>query len=162
MDDVLKRLMARLTTTIEERDQTMKSRAAIVEVAKQELRDDLNDEEETEFRSLTDVVKAKDEDIRKLEERVAELSDEDERTKRAASAQRRVKAVDASFRVSERRTYEQGNGNSYFADLMRAKINSDDKALTRLQRHAQEMDVEYRDLTRVDTAGGCLVAAAAA
>ena len=157
MDDVLKRLMARLSTAIEERDAIMKSRAAIVEVAKQELRDDLNEEEETEFRTLTDNVKEKDEEIRKLEERVAELSDEDERTKRAASAQRRVKAVDASLRVNERRTYEPHNGNSYFADLMRNHILSDDAARQRLVRHAQEMEVEYRDLTRVDTAGGYFV-----
>jgi len=157
MDDVLKRLMARLTTTIEEREAIMKSRAAIVEVAKQELREDLNDEEETEFRSLTDNVKAKDEEIRKLEERVAELSDEDERTKRAASAQRRVKAVDASLRVNERRTYEKGNGQSYFADLMRNKVHGDEEARGRLQRHAQDIETEYRDLTRVDTAGGYFV-----
>jgi HK97 family phage major capsid protein len=157
MDDVLKRLMARLTATIEERDQTMKSRAAIVEIAKQELREDLNEEEESEFRTLTDNVKEKDEEIRKLEERVAELSDEDERTKRAASAQRRLKAVDASLRVNERRTYEPHNGQSYFADLMRNKIHGDEAARARLTRHAQEMEVEYRDLTRTDTAGGYFV-----
>lgn len=157
MDDVLKRLMARLTAAIEERESTMKSRAAIVEIAKQELRDDLNEEEETEFRTLTDKVKATDDEIGKLEARVAELSDEDDRTKRAASAQRRLKAVDASLRVNERRTYEQGNGQSYFADLMRDKIHGDGDARTRLQHHAQDVQMEQRDLTRVDTAGGYFV-----
>ena len=157
MDDVLKRLMARLSAAIEEREATMKSRAAIVEIAKQELRDDLNDEEETEFRTLTDKVKDTDEEIRTLEERVAELSDEDDRTKRAASAQRRLKAVDASLRVNERRTYEKGNGRSYFADLMRSSILQDDEARTRLQNHAQDVEQEQRDLTRTDTAGGYFV-----
>jgi len=157
VDDVLKRLMARLSAAIEERDATMKSRAAIVEVAKQELRDDLNDEEETEFRALTDKVKDTDAEIRSLEERVAELSDEDDRTKRAASAQRRLKAVDASLRVNERRTYEAGNGKSYFADLVRSTILHDDEARGRLQNHAQDVEQEQRDLTRVDTAGGYFV-----
>lgn len=159
MDEVLKRLMSRLTTTIEQRDNIMKSRAAIVEVAKQELRDDLNEEEDTEFRSLTDQVKDLDEEIRKLEERVAELSDEDERTKRAASAQRRVKAVDASLRVNERRTYEPGNGRSYFTDLAKAHILGDGESRQRLNNHAQDVATaqEYRDLTRVDGSGGYFV-----
>lgn len=158
MDDVLKRLMARLTAAIEEREAIMKSRSAIVEIAKHELRDDLTEEEDTEFRALTEKVKETDEEIRKLEERVAELSDEDDRTKRAAAAQRKVKAVDTNLRMgSERRTYEPHNGQSYFADLMRNKVHGDEQARARLVRHGQEMEVEYRDLTRTDTAGGYFV-----
>lgn len=159
MDEVLKRLMARMSQAVEKREQIVKSRQAIVEVAKQELRDDLNDEEEMEFRSKTDELKELDGEIDKLNVRIAELSDEDERAKRAASAQRRVKAIDASLRVNERRVYEKGNGRSYFADLMRAHIHGDDEARGRLQNHAQDVATatEYRDLTRVDTAGGYFV-----
>jgi HK97 family phage major capsid protein len=158
MDEVLKRLMARQTAAIEERDATIRSRDAIVEIAKQELRDDLNDEEDAEFRALTDKVKATDDEITKLAERIGELSDEEERTKRAASAQRRLKAVDASLRVNERRTYEKGNGRSYFADLVKASILQDQEARTRLEHHAQDVaEIEKRDLTRTDTAGGYFV-----
>ncbi|MDQ3107815.1 MAG: phage major capsid protein [Actinomycetota bacterium] len=157
MDEVLKRLTARMAQSVEKREQIIRQRSAIVEVAKQEQRDDLNPEEEVEFRGKTDELKTLDGEMDKLNERIAELSDEDERTQRAANAQRRMKAVDANMRVNERRTYEKGNGNSYFADLVRVKVNSDDNALGRLQRHAQENDLEHRDLTRTDTAGGYFV-----
>lgn len=156
-DEILRRLMARMQQTVDKREQIVKSRAAIVEVAKQELREDLNEEEEVEFRAKTDELKTLDREIDSLNERIAELADEDQRNQRAASAQRRLKAVDASIRVNERRTYEKGNGQSYFADLMRNKIHGDEEARARLQHHAQDMELEHRDLTRTDTAGGFFV-----
>jgi HK97 family phage major capsid protein len=60
---------------------------------------------------------------------------------------------------SEARTYEQGNGRSYFADLATSTINQDVDARQRLERHAAEvrMDPEYRDLIRTDGNGGYFV-----
>jgi HK97 family phage major capsid protein len=162
MDEVLKRLMAKLGQANEKRDQLVEQRKAIVEVAKQEFRDDLNEEEDDEFRKFTDEIKALDEEIRSLDDRLTELADEDERTKRAASSARRMKAVDATMRVTEQRTYQRNGPNSYLRDLANAQINMDFEARARLDRHAQEVRTEdeyqeYRDLNRADGSGGNFV-----
>lgn len=74
--------------------------------------------------------------------------------------------VRASTRVgSEPRTYAPGSDRSYFGDLVRATRDGDAEAEDRLRQHAKEIridaearvragQVEFRDLTRVDGAGG--------
>lgn len=159
MDEVLKRLIARQEDLLAKRSHTMEVRKAIVDTAKLDGRVDLNDDEDAEFRTQSDAIKALDVDIDKVNERIAEMRDEDDRNKRAADAQRRANAASGSLRVNEGVTYRKGGGTSYFGDLMKAHIHGDDGARSRLQRHAQDVTEgkEYRDLTRVDTAGGYFV-----
>jgi HK97 family phage major capsid protein len=162
MDEVLKRLMAKLATANEKRDALVEKRKAIVEVAKQEVREDLNPEEDAEFRARTEEIKTLDEEIRGLDDRIAELGAEDERAKRSAEAVRRSKVIEAQTRVTEARTYQRGNGNSYLKDLAHAQVYGSDEARARLNRHAQEVAVEpeykeYRDLNRADGSGGNFV-----
>ncbi len=92
MDEMLKRLMDRLTEANKRRDGLVEARKAIVDVAKQEKRDGdtLTEEEDAEFRSYTDQIKTVDEEIRSLDERITELSDEEKRTQAAAAAARRA------------------------------------------------------------------------
>jgi HK97 family phage major capsid protein len=162
MDEMLKRLIAKQAEANKKRDDLVEARKAIVEVAKTELRDDLNSEEDEEFRKLTDQIKVLDEEIRQRDDRIAELGDEEERSKRAASAARRAKAVDASLRVTEARTYERGSKVSYLKDLAMAQTQGDHEARERLARHAEEVRTEpeykeYRDLNRADGSGGAFV-----
>jgi HK97 family phage major capsid protein len=161
---MLKRLMARLSEASKQRDGLVEARKAIVEIAKTEQRDGdtLTAEEDTEFRSYTEKIKAADEEIRSLDERITELSDEEKRTQAANAATRRAASVNAQLRVTEARTYERGNRNSYLRDLATAQIMGDQEARERLNRHAEEVRVEpeykeYRDLNRADGSGGSFV-----
>jgi HK97 family phage major capsid protein len=163
-DDVLKRLMDRLTDANKRREGLVEARKAIVTIAEQEKRDgsSLTDEETTEFRDYTAKIKGVDEEIHDLDARITELSDEEKRSQAAAAATRRVASVNAQLRVTEARTYERGSKVSYLKDLANAQINGDHEARERLNRHSQEVAVEpeykeYRDLNRTDGSGGAFV-----
>lgn len=55
----------------------------------------------------------------------------------------------------EQKVYEKGDArSSYFRDLYLAKIKGDSAAQDRIQRHGQQVDVELRDISTTDTAGG--------
>ncbi|WP_231750781.1 phage major capsid protein [Mycobacterium sp. NAZ190054] len=61
--------------------------------------------------------------------------------------------------VNEPRTYQKGNGRSYFQDLARHHRGLDDTgdAIARLRRHAQESGLERRDMDTTDGNGGYFV-----
>src|SRR3954452_4238797 len=63
---------------------------------------------------------------------------------------------------AEPATYTRTGLNSYLRDLAASQISGDEEARQRLTRHGYEVTVaaeyqEYRDLTRVDGAGGYMV-----
>lgn len=162
MDERLKRLIARREAAAKEREGFLAQRKAIVDLAEEETRQDLSEEEDTEFRGLTEQVKSKDSDIRSLDERISELSDEIERDRQVSEGAAAVRRAQARVQVaSEARTYDKGNGRSYLQDLMRAQLNldGDGQSMDRLRRHAREVqtDREYRDLDRTDGTGGYFV-----
>jgi HK97 family phage major capsid protein len=157
-NEVLQRLSAKLAAKTEERSELLEQRQAIVEAAKVEGREDLEPEEDTEFRGFTDAIKALDESIADLSERVQELTDEADRSRVAAAAARRAKAGQVKV-VSEGPTYYRGSDTSYFRDLVKSKLDNDSAAVDRLRRHAQDVEEnpeyrEFRDLNRVDGTGG--------
>lgn len=158
--EMLTRLIAKQNEAEEARADLDSKRAAIVQLADDEGRSDLNPDEDSEFQAHTASIRALDEDIKARAERITELSEEDKRSSDAALAFRQAEMVSARVKVtSEARTYEQGNGRSYFADLATSTINQDVDARQRLERHAAEvrMDPEYRDLIRTDGNGGYFV-----
>ncbi len=158
--EMLTRLIAKQNEAEEARADLDSKRAAIVQLADDEGRSDLNPDEDSEFQAHTASIRALDEDINARAERITELSEEDKRSSDAALAFRQAEMVSARVKVtSEARTYEQGNGRSYFADLATSTINQDVDARQRLERHAAEvrMDPEYRDLIRTDGNGGYFV-----
>ena len=163
-DDMLKRLMGRLTEAQKAREGLLEARKAIVDVAAQENRasDALNEDEDREFRDYSAQIKTKDEEIASLSERISELGDEEKRSKNTADAVRKAASTNAMLRVTEARTYQRGSSVSYLKDLANAHINQDYEARERLNRHAQEVAVEpeykeYRDLNRTDGSGGAFV-----
>ncbi|MFF9097570.1 phage major capsid protein [Streptomyces sp. NPDC014802] len=162
MDERLKRLIARRDQASKDREQLLASRKAITDLAEEEAREDLLPEEDAEFRELTAQVKAKDEELRQLDERITELTEEEERAQKLTAGALAVKRAQARVQsVTESRTYERGNGRSYLQDLARVQLNmdGDGTARDRLQRHALEVesDREFRDLNRTDGTGGYFV-----
>ncbi|WAZ20173.1 phage major capsid protein [Streptomyces cinnabarinus] len=161
-DERFRRLVARREQTAREREEILAKRTAITDLAEEEAREDLLPEEDSEFRELTAQVKAKDEELRALDERIAELSEEAERERTVTAGAAAVKRAKARVEtVHESRTYERGNGRSYLQDLARVQLNmdGDGTARERLVRHAQEVetDREFRDLNRTDGTGGYFV-----
>jgi HK97 family phage major capsid protein len=162
MDDVLKRLMDKQRADSKKRDEIVEARKAIVEAAKSEHREDLDEQEDAEFRARTEEIKKLDAQIADRDARIEELAGEEERGASAAAAARRLKTIQAQAKVKEERTYQRGNGRSYLQDLAKSQILGDDEARSRLARHAEEVKVEddyaeYRDLSRTDGAGGFFV-----
>jgi HK97 family phage major capsid protein len=162
MDERLKRLIARREQAARAREDILAKRKAITDLAEEEAREDLLPEEDAEFRELTAQVKAKDDELRQLDERIGELSEEAERSRTVTEGALAVKRAAARVEsVNEARTYERGNGRSYLQDLARMQLNmdADGQARDRLMRHAQEVasEREYRDLNRTDGNGGYFV-----
>jgi HK97 family phage major capsid protein len=162
MDERLRRLIARREQAARAREEILTKRKAITDLAEEEAREDLLPEEDAEFRELTAQVKAKDEELRSLDERINELSEEAERSRTVTAGAAALKRAQARVEsVSEARTYERGNGKSYLQDLARVQLNmdADGGARERLQRHAQDVASapEYRDLARTDGNGGYFV-----
>lgn len=162
MDERLKRLIARRDAEAKARESLIAQRKAITDLAQEETREDLSDEEDTEFRALTAKIKESDEELRKYDERIAELSEEMLRAANiteGAAAVRRAQARVQS--VTEQLTYQKDDGRSYFRDLVKLtmRMDGDDSAAERLRRHAVDVATapEYRDLTRTDGAGGYFV-----
>ena len=158
--EMLTRLIAKQNEADEARSDLDSKRAAIVQLADDEGRSDLNADEDSEFQELTASIRALDEEIKARAERITELSEEDKRSDDAALAFRQAEMASTRVKVnSEARTYEQGNGRSYLQDLAKSQISGDPEARARLDRHAAEVriDPEYRDLNRTDTSGGYFV-----
>ena len=74
----------------------------------------------------------------------------------AAAAFQRAGLSPARVR-SEPVTYHRESRASYFSDLFTSSFRGDHEARQRLERHAQEMQVEHRDLNRTDNTGGYFV-----
>lgn len=159
---MFKRLLAKREQTAQNRERAIAKRKAITDLCVEEGRDDLLPEEDREFRQYTTHIRQLDGDLARIDERIAELSDEAERsatvTAGAAAVKRAAARVDS---VREGRTYDRRNGRSYLQDLARVQLNmdTDGGARERLMRHAQDVaeaaaSPEYRDLSRTDGSGG--------
>lgn len=164
MDARLTRLIARRGQSAKKREELLAKRKAIVDLQEEEGREDLSTEEEAEFRALTGKIAEFDGDIAKDDERIAELSAEEERSTsitEGAAAVRRAQAR-ASV-VSNELIYRKDGQHSYFRDLVRSNpmfgLAGQVEARERLARHESEVRSapEYRDLSTTDTAGGGFV-----
>lgn len=158
--EMLSRLIAKQTEASEARSELNSKREAIVQLADDEGRSDLNDTEDTEFGDLTGQIRELDTEIEARATRITELSEEAQRASDSALALRQAEIAGTRVQVNnEARMYEQGNGRSYLQDLAKAQVMQDPEARARLDRHAAEVrvDPEYRDLNRTDATGGHFV-----
>jgi HK97 family phage major capsid protein len=110
----------------------------------------LTADEDTAFAEKRDAIKAKDDELGKLQGRIAEL--EDIETRGAAADKLAAKYQPAGRApaqvASEPRTYGVGSKSSYFLDLARSQVGQGDgdggvtAARDRLARHGKELEVE--------------------
>lgn len=159
-DQRLVRLIAKREAAAKEREQALASRKAITDIAEDEAREDLLPEEDAEHRSLTAKVKELDESLKSLDERIAELAEEEQRSGRVTEGALAVKRAQARAQVlSEPETYAKGNTQrSYWRDLTRhtLRMDADGSSLERLSRHAVEMESRVNP-NRTDGQGGYFV-----
>lgn len=156
-DELLTRLLAKREAEAKAREGLVAKRKAITDLAEQEVREDLSEEEDTEFRSLTSQIAEKDEVLKSLDERINPIVEERQRETTLTAGAIAVRKARQSVEVTkEGVTYERGNGRSYFRDLALVSSNRDDgTARARLERHGREVEVETRaDLNRTDGTGG--------
>lgn len=118
--------------------------------------EDLNEDEAAKFAEVRDAIKAADDRIDALRSRVSELEDLEKRNKdREALAaelhpesQPEERTADRPIRVvSDESTYKRGGRYSFFADVIAARSGmAPSDVAERLQRHANEVRVEKRDV----------------
>ncbi|MFI5783504.1 phage major capsid protein [Nocardia sp. NPDC051570] len=162
MDKRLSLLIATREQRAGQREQLLAERNAILSTVADEVREDLTEDEDRTFRELTDQLKTTDDDLCTIDERIAEITDEIERTRRVEEGTRALRRAQAHVQVGgEPATYTRGGGHSYIQDLIRFsfRMDADGAAETRLRRHGDEVarNTEYRDLDRTDGHGGFFV-----
>jgi len=106
-----------------------------------------------------DAASSKQEEIAALDERIATADKVEART--AAIAESRKESKVATFGgavvTREAMTYDRDGRNSFVRDMIGAQLRNDRNSWERLNRHAQEVAVESRDISRTDGAGGDFV-----
>lgn len=162
MQERLKRLIALRKQAADELEKLFAQRAAITDLVKEEAREDLSADEDTEFRAKTAEIARKQGEIESFDERITELSAEIERSgKLSESAAVARKATARVQEVREKEVYLRGNGNSYFKDLVLSQRDMDPTGACRerLNRHAVDVRTndEYRALDTTDGNGGYFV-----
>lgn len=169
--DLLKKLQERRAQAAQELATLTEARKQITDAVVSEERDDLSEEEATEFRAKTAEIKAVGQKIDDLDEQISDLKEEEARAGRlnpqVVDTARAISHVES---VNEPLTYQKGNGQSYFRDMARMSVGMADEATKeRLQRHAVDVTTnaeirkvakvgdEYRNLDRNDGTGGFAV-----
>ena len=106
-----------------------------------------------------DAASSKQEEIAALDERIATAEKVESRT--AAIAESRKESKVATFGgavvTREAMTYDKDGRNSFVRDMIGAQLRNDRNSWERLNRHAQEVAVESRDISRTDGSGGDFV-----
>lgn len=110
-----------------------------------------------EVRDLTEVelvnVEALSTEVKKLDERIEQISDIELRNSKAADLAAKVDAsapkaekrsASPAYVVSEELTYSERTATNFLNDALKAQFGGDSEARDRIQRHQTEMAVELR------------------
>jgi HK97 family phage major capsid protein len=110
-----------------------------------------------EVRDLTEVelvnVEALNTEIKKLDERIEQISDIELRNSKAADLAAKVDATapksekrsaSPAYVIKEELTYSERTAGNFLNDAMKAQFGNDYEARERIQRHQNEMSVEMR------------------
>lgn len=106
-----------------------------------------------------DAVEARQAEIADLDSKIESAEALEARTAsiKEARAAEGVKTFGSAVITREAMTYDKGSDNSFVRDMISAQLKNDASAWERLARHQQEVAVEFRDISRTDTAGGDFV-----
>lgn len=164
---MLKFLRSQRDTLQQERDGFQADLDGIVESAETEKRTALTNDELAKFDELRASISGKDEEIRKMDERIAEAEAQEARAAREAQVRKESGTTGSTGEVrssgarvgSEPTTYRKDGPASYFRDLVAVNLNRPDSraAMDRLERNQREVSVESRALSTTDGAGGDFV-----
>lgn len=136
-----------LEALIKRRDEAQKELDGILDVANNEKRTALTEDEDVKFRALA-------EEIRGLDERIGEVVDLDKRKADAAEARKlTAETPEQRAQVNEPDIYVKGGPQSYFRDLMKATTDRSQDAIDRLNRHSA-LESEKRAIGNTNAAGG--------
>lgn len=107
-----------------------------------------------------DAVSAKQDEVAALDERIATAEAVEVRA--AAIAESRKESgvkpfVGGTIVTREAMTYDKDGRNSFVRDMINATMRNDATSWERLNRHQTEVNIETRDISRTDTAGGDFV-----
>ena len=107
-----------------------------------------------------DAVSAKQDEVAALDERIATAEAVEVRA--AAIAESRKESgvkpfVGGTVVTREAMTYDKDGRNSFVRDMINATMRNDATSWERLNRHQTEVNIETRDISRTDTAGGDFV-----
>ena len=157
--DVLETLRSRLRDRLSERDAHVVEMESILEAVESEQRSELSAEEDARFSELREAITTFNADIVEIEARISEgdtIVSESVEAREASIPSEESDVTEARVSVkSEPMTYRQGGQHSYFKDLAMAHAPGigDMDARSRLQRHAAEVALELRTVSRTDGAG---------
>ena len=109
---------------------------------------------------ILDTVSAKHDEIAALDERIAKSEAVEARS--AAIAESRKESgvkpfVGGTVVTREAMTYDKDGRNSFVRDMINATMRNEPTSWERLNRHQAEVNIETRDISRTDTAGGDFV-----
>ena len=106
-----------------------------------------------------DAASSKQEEIAALDERIATADKVEARTAAIADSRKESKVATFGGAVVTREamTYDRDGRNSFVRDMIGAQLRNDRNSWERLNRHAQEVAVESRDISRTDGSGGDFV-----
>jgi HK97 family phage major capsid protein len=144
---MLKFLRAQLAELLTKRSALVAERDKIVTDAEARGANALTADEDAAFEAKRSEIAAIDEQRTALEARISGLEADEKREADAAEAYKRTgqtgeRRSGGATVTREPRTYERGNGRSYFLDMARMQLRGDQDAIQRLQRHGKELDVD--------------------
>ena len=144
--EFLQRLIKQRTAVADDLDSSKRKRQAVLDVAEEARGKDspLTDDEDAEFRALSADIKLKGTEVKALDERIADLSEEIERSGVLSEGMKRLrKATSMVESVREQVTYQKGDPRrSYLKDMCTIAIpgaSGADEARERLNRHAHDV-----------------------
>ena len=144
--EFLQRLIKQRTAAADDLESQKRKRQAVLDVAEEARGKDaaLTDDEDAEFRALTADIKLKGAEVKALDERIAELSEEIERSGVLSEGMKRLrKATSMIESVHEKVTYQKGDPRrSYLKDMCTIAIpgaTGADEARPTFERHAHDV-----------------------
>jgi HK97 family phage major capsid protein len=166
MEDFLATLIKRRGRAHEDRARAQQKGEAVLLLAREQGREQLDPAEDTEFRGYMEEMKKLGAEVVGLDERIEEIRAEVERSGAIAAGLNRIRRAEGTItKVREQAIYQKGDPRrSYMQDMIKVSLNVDDtgECRERLMRHAQDVAtlpeyMEYRDISRTDGQGGYAV-----
>ena len=166
LEEFLQQLLKRRESVAEGRARSQQKAEAVLLLAKEQGRAQLETEEDDEYRRYLADMRGQGSEIMGLDERITEIRAEVERSGQIAKNLAGIRRAESSLvKVEEQAVYQKGNRQrSYINDLIKYSLNMDTsgECRERLYRHAQDVATlddykEYRDLSRVEGQGGYAV-----